>query len=114
MLPLWTAGIAALLSGLRTIATRVAVGVLAALTLALSAVIPGAARLGWPLPGGVGALPLALGDRLRLPLTRWLPAFEPTRDGPGLWHNALLIPLWVAVLLLIWWVLARWEHVART
>lgn len=111
-LPLWAAGIAALLSALRGLAARLAVASLAMVTLVLSLVIPLAPRLGWPLPGGQGALLLALGDQLRLPLTRWLPAFEPTYSGPGVWHHATLIPLWVAALLALWLVVAWRERSA--
>lgn len=113
MLPLWAAGIAVLLSSLRGIAARLMIGFLAMATLLLSAVIPGAPRLGWPLPGGVGALPLALGGFLHLPLTRWLPAFEPTRDGPGLWRNAWLLAPWAAVVLILWLALAWRARVPR-
>jgi hypothetical protein len=69
-----------------------------------------APRLGWPLPGGQGALLLALGNRLGLPLTARLPAFEPTRTGPGLWHNAWLIVPWATLFALLWACLARRER----
>jgi len=60
LLPLWVVGIAALLARLRTLTTCLVVGVLAAVTLALTAVIPLAPRVGWPLPDGHGALLLTL------------------------------------------------------
>src|SRR5207302_10510235 len=110
LLPLWAAGIAALLAGLRTAAARLSVGVFAATTLALTLAVPVAPRLGWPLQAGRGGLLLALGGRVGLPLTAWLPAFAPTRTGPGLWHNASLIALWAAVGVCAWAVLARHER----
>ena len=113
LLPLWVSGIAALLAGLRTATARCAVGLCAAVTLALTVAVPAAPRLGWPLPAGRGALLLALGEHVGLPLGTWLPAFEPTRTGPGLWHHAPLIALWAAVLLVAWALLAQGERKAR-
>jgi hypothetical protein len=113
LLPLWATDIAALLAGLRTATARCAVGLCAAVTLALTVAIPAAPRLGWPLPAGRGGLLLALGEHLGLPLEAWLPAFEPTRTGPGLWHHAPLIALWAAVLLVAWARLAQGEREAR-
>jgi hypothetical protein len=110
LLPLWACGIAVLLAGLRTYVARLAVGLLAAVTLALTLVIPIAPRLGWPLPGGQGALLQALGTRLGLSLTAWLPAFEPTRIGPGLWHDAWLIAPWAALFALLWACMAWRER----
>jgi hypothetical protein len=113
LLPLWATGIAALLAGLRTAAARLTVSVFAAATLALTIAIPAAPRLGWPLPAGRGGLLLALGEHVGLPLGAWLPAFEPTRTGPGLWHHAPLIALWAAVLLVAWALLAHGERRER-
>jgi hypothetical protein len=113
LLPLWATGIAALLAGLRTAAARLTVSVFAAATLALTVAIPAAPRLGWPLPEGRGGLLLALGEYVGLPLGAWLPAFEATRTGPGLWHHAPLIVLWAAVLLVAWALLAHGERRAR-
>ena len=113
LLPLWATGIAALLAGLRTAAARLTVSVFAAATLALTVAIPAAPRLGWPLPAGRGGLLLALGEYVGLPLGAWLPAFEPTRTGPGLWHHAPLIALWAAVLLVAWALLAQGARKAR-
>jgi hypothetical protein len=113
LLPLWATGIAALLAGLRTAAAWLTVSVFAAATLALTVAIPAAARLGWPLPAGRGGLLLALGEHVGLPLGAWLPAFEPTGTGPGLWHHAPLIVLWAAVLLVAWTLLAHGERRAR-
>lgn len=113
MLPLWAVYVAAGLAALRTVAARVVVGALAAATLALTLVIPAALRLGWPLANGQGALLATLGQRLRLPLAAWLPAFEPTRTGPGLWHHATLITVWAALLLAVWALVAWRERVAR-
>jgi hypothetical protein len=113
LLPLWATAIAALLAGLRTVAARLTVGVCAVATLALTVAIPAAPRLGWPLPDGHGGLLLALGERVGLPLEAWLPAFAPMRTGPGLWHNAPLIALWAAVLLVAWVLLAHGERRAR-
>ncbi len=110
LLPLWACGIAVLLAGLRTYTARLAVGLLAAVTLALTLVIPVAPRLGWPLSGGQGALLLALGSRLGLSLTAWLPAFEPTRTGSGVWHDAWLIAPWAALCALLWAYLAWRER----
>jgi len=113
LLPLWATGFAALLAGLRTVTARLTVCVFAAATLALTVAIPAAPRLGWPLPAGRGGLLLALGEQVGLPLGAWLPAFEPTRTGPGLWHHAPLIALWAAVLLVAWALLAHGERRAR-
>jgi len=113
LLPLWATGIAALLAGLRTATARCAVGLCAAVTLALTVAVPAAPRLGWPLPAGRGALLLALGEHVGLPLEAWLAAFEPTRTGPGLWHHAPLLALWAAVLLVAWALLAQGERKAR-
>jgi hypothetical protein len=113
LLPLWATGVAALLAGLRSAAARLTVGVCAAATLALTVAIPAAPRLGWPLPEGRGGLLLALGAYVGLPLGAWLPTFEPTRTGPGLWHHAPLIALWAAVLLVAWALLAHGECRAR-
>jgi len=93
LLPLWVVGIAALLARLRTLTTCLVVGVLAAVTLALTAVIPLAPRVGWPLPDGHGALLLTLGQRLRLPLTVWLPTFVTTRADTGYWQGAAPLAL---------------------
>jgi len=109
MLPLWTMGIAALLAGLRTTAARVSVALFGALSLALSLAVAGAPAYGWPLAGGQGGLLIGLGARLGLPLSAWFPLFEPTKAGPGLWHNVWLIPLW-AVALLALWALVAWRE----
>ncbi len=113
VLPLWAIGIAALLARVRTILARLVVALLVAWTLALSLVIPAAPRLGWPLPDGRGALALALGARLRLPLAAWLPAVDPATVGPDVWRNAALVPVWTAGLFLLWGILAWWERRAR-
>jgi len=110
VLPLWAAALAALVASLRTWMARVAVAAMASITLVLSAMILVAPRLGWPLPHGSGALVLALGDHLQLPLTTWLPAFEPLREGPGIWHQPLLAALWAAALSAVWLGLALWEQ----
>lgn len=110
VLPLWSVGIAALIAQLRTGAARLAVATLALLTLALTATIPIAPRIGWPLANGRGALLLALGERLHLDLTSWLPAFEPTRAGPGLWNRPGLIALWAGVLITAWVLIVQRER----
>lgn len=109
LVPLWSLGIAALLGAARTIATRLTCAALAIITLALSAVIPVAPRLGWPLASGQSPLLQALAQRVGLPLTAWLPTFEPTREGPGLWHGTFLVGVWGVLLLAAWALLARRE-----
>ncbi len=110
MLPLWSVAIAALLARMRSAPGRLAVAVLAACTLVQTAMIPLAPRLGWPIEGGLNGLLLALGDRMHIPLTDYLPAFEPTRDGAGDWHGVALIGAWAAALLLLWLALAVVER----
>lgn len=110
MLPLWSIGIAVLLAHLRTLAAASVAGIFAALTLALTAAIPVAARFGWPLQNGTGALLIALGRQWGFPLTPWLPAFQETYHGLGIWHDARLIPVWTAILLALWGALALWER----
>jgi len=109
MLPLWTLGIAALLAGLRTTVARVSVALFSILSLALSLAVVDAPAYGWPLAGGQGGLLVGLGARLGLPLSAWFPLFEPTKAGPGLWHNTVLIPLWTAALLALW-ALVAWRE----
>jgi hypothetical protein len=110
VLPLWAAAVAALVGSLRTWLARTAAAGMVAMTLMLSAMIPVAPRLGWPLPHGIGPLVLSLDNYLRLPLTTWLPAFEPLREGSGIWHQPLLGAFWAVILSAVWLALARWEQ----
>jgi len=113
LLPLWVVGIAALLARLHTLLARLVVSALAAVTLALTAVIPLAPRVGWPLPNGHGALLLTLGQRLRLPLTAWLPTFVTTRTDTGYWQSAMPLAMWVGALLVLWGGVAWKERTAQ-
>jgi len=113
LLPLWVVGIAALLARMRTLMARLVVGALAAVTLALTTVIPLAPRIGWPLPNGHGALLVALDERLGAPLTAWLPTFVTTRTDTGYWQSAAPLAVWVSALVATWCVLAWRERVAR-
>ncbi len=113
LLPLWVVGIAALLARMRTLMARLVVGALAAVTLALTTVIPLASRIGCPLPNGHGALLVAFGERPRLPLTAWLPVFVTTRTDTGYWQSAAPLAAWVSALVATWCILAWKERVAR-
>ncbi len=113
LLPLWVVGIAALLARMRTLMARLIVGALAAVTLALTAIIPLAPRVGWPLPNGHGALLVAIGERLGAPLTAWLPVFVTTRTDTGYWQSVTPLAMWVGALLILWVGVAWKERTAQ-
>jgi len=112
LLPLWSIGTAALLADLRTLVARLAVATFAGATLALLLVLPSAPRWGWPLPGGQSATLIALGNRLHLPLTHWLPTFVIAPVDNGLWRTPWLIVPWALGLLALWLLAAGSERLA--